>query len=187
MSTTASSSTSTATEHARDPTDLYVLLVHESPEVCSNCHRQIRDHEQHDHDSATLGTGNRPTETLERTGEGVVGYDVTIRDGYGAVRDYHPRTYCGACGQPGGRARDDTPPKTAMLDAVKPLLERFDAADIPLNPDVLQRAVGHLRSQPEYCGSETEIWRAVVAVAAKHARPRDCVRCTYGSHDDDGL
>ena len=180
MSTTAPSSspaTTTATQHARDLTDLYLLLVHESVEVCSNCHTRIRDREEHD--TNTLGTGNRPDATLKRAGDGVLGYDVRIRDEYGARRAYVPRTFCGSCGRPGGSARDDTPSKQEMLATVGPLVERFDEAGVPINPAVLERTVGHLRTERDYCGSETEIWRAAVAVAVKHARPRDCVRCTF--------
>lgn len=173
----------TAEDAARDLTDLYLILVHEAPEVCSNCHERIRDREEHDHESNTLGTGNKPTETIERAGEGVVGYDHVDKDGYGAIRHHKPRTYCGPCGRPNGRARDDCPPKAKMLQAVRPLVKRFDRVGVPLNDDVLFQAVNSLRSNPEFRGLETEIWRAAVAVAAKRARPRDCVRCTYGRED----
>lgn len=179
--TSRTTSPSTAHEAARDLTDLYLLLIHESPEVCSNCHHRIRDREEHDHDANTLGTGNRPTETLQRAGDGVVGYDVTVKDAYGAIRSHKPRTYCGHCGRPGGHAREDTPSKREMLDTVPALVDRFDALGVPLNDDVLEYVVAELRSQPEHRGSETEIWRAAVAVAARRARPRDCVRCTLHS------
>lgn len=177
------STSPTTSTTSRDPTELYLEVIHDSPEVCSNCHHRIRDHEEHDHETATLGTGNRPTETLERAGDGVLGYDAEVKDAYGAIQRHHPRTYCGRCGQPGGRARDDSPSKQAMLDAVQPLVQRFDEASVPLNPDVLRYAVAELRSKEHLHGQETEIWRAAVAVAAKRARPRDCVRCTYGREE----
>jgi hypothetical protein len=179
MSATPTTTSTSAEETARSLTDLYTLLIHESPEVCSNCHVRIRDHEELDHSAATLGTGNCPTETLERAGDGVLGYDVQLKDAYGARRHYQPRTYCGSCGQPGGTARDDTPSKQTMLAAVDPLVTRLDEAGVPVNPGVLRYLVAELRSRPEYRGSETEIWRAAVALAADRARPRDCVRCTY--------
>lgn len=182
MSSTAPASPSsspTASAASRDPRELYLEVIHDSPEVCSNCHHRIRDHEEHDPEAATLGTGNRPTETLERAGDGILGYDADAKDAYGAIQRHHPRTYCGHCGQPGGRARDDSASKQAMLDAVQPLLHRFDDAGVPLNPDVLRYAVAELRSKESLHGKETEIWGAAVALAAKHARPRDCVRCTY--------
>lgn len=178
MSATRPRAVDPATEQARDLTDLYVVLIHESCEVCSNCHETIRDKETHDTNS--LGTSNRPDATLTRIGSGLLGYEVETHDRYGVIRTHTPKTYCGSCGQPGGKARDDTPSKEAMLDAVPELVERLREASIPANADLLERLVGHLRSQPEYRGSETEIWRAATALAVENARIRDCVRATYG-------
>ena len=167
----------------RDDTKLYLALIRDTPTVCSTCHERIRD--VHQHDTDCLGTGNRPTETFERAGVGVVGQDAingaTVQGVGFEIRQttgYRARTFCGSCGQPSGRTEQDIPSKRAMLSRVEPLIERFDEADVPLNPDAVRRAVHALRSEPQYRGLETEIWRAAVAVGYRHARIRDALRCS---------
>lgn len=202
MSTTSPSpTTTTASSVARDPTDLYVTAIRDSPEVCSRCHARVRAPEHADSDRLwqtpefesdypdpnTLGTGDDELAPLRRGRDAVAGYDEEIKDDHGAIRHYYPRTYCSICGHPPSKAPNSPPPASTMLSRVEPLVARFDELGIPLNDEVLFRAVSHLRSDPDKCGLRTKIWRAAVAVAAKHARPRDCVRCTYGAPDDDGL
>lgn len=190
MSTTAS----TAHDTARDLRDLYPLLIHESPEVCSSCHARIRAPRTaktersvkadriaaQSRERNTLGTGDDELDALRRGNAGTAAYDVRDMDEYGARKDYFLRTFCAECGQPGGKARDDTPSKQAMLDAIPALVDRLAEQNIPANPDALQYIVGHLRSQEDYCGKETEIWTVATKMAVERARPRDCVRVTYG-------
>lgn len=194
---------STASDHVRDPRDLYGTLVHGSAEVCSNCHARIRVPEhfeanrsvqnervylEHDtRDVATLGTGENPLDALERAAEGALGHSVEVGnpvtgtfDRYGIKRRHVPQTFCGSCGQPGGRDRDDPPGKSFMLDSIPSLIDRLDEAGVPCNEDRLYRYVDHLKSQERFTGRETEIWEAAVAKAVENARPRDCVRATYG-------
>lgn len=130
----------------------------------------------------TLGTGDDELEPLRRGGDGTAGFDVEAQDDYWAIRKYNLKTYCGHCGQPGGRARDDTPSKREMLSTIDSLVTRLDEAGVPVNPDKLRFLVDHLRSQEDLRGKETEIWRAAVAKAVEYARPRDCLRCTYAEY-----
>lgn len=187
------SATTPASDIARDPTDVYTLLIHESGEVCSGCHERIRapQHAESDRcvktgdlqaqtrEQNTLGTGEDELDPLRRGAEGVMAYDCEDMDDYGVKRRHFARTYCGNCGQPGGRAHDDSPSKQQMLEAVPALVDRFAEAGIPINEDELQYLVGHLRTKEEYRGRETEIWQAATAVALQHTRIRDCVRATY--------
>jgi len=182
MSTTAQPLTRVRSHENRDLTDLYTLVTR-SPEVCGTCHARIRDRETHEGGSLSrLGTGNRPTETLTRAGDGVVGHDIEVPgwDPYGTHAKHVARTYCDRCGTPGGRAPDRTPSKRAMLDRVDALVTRLAEAGIPVNPAVLQQVVGDLKTDPDHEAKTTEIWRAATAVAHERARPRDCVRVTFG-------
>ncbi|AFH21989.1 hypothetical protein OSG_eHP14_00045 [environmental Halophage eHP-14] len=194
MSTTHS----TASETARDPLDLYKLIIHESPEVCSACHARIRAPRTVEtgrqvqsekiagksRERNTLGTGDDELDALRRGASGTAAFDVEDIDAHGAKRTYFLRTFCGECGQPGGRARDREPSKQTMLESVPALIDRLADHDIPANVDVLRYVVGHLRSQPEYGGQETEIWSVATKMAVEKARPRDCVRATYGTDKD---
>jgi len=202
MSTTSSSpTTTTASSVARDPTDLYVTAIRDSPEVCSRCHARVRAPEHADSDrlwqapefesdypdTNTLGTGDDELAPLRRARDALAGFDVEVKDDHGTLELYYLRTFCSICGRPPSMAPNSPPSRRTMMSHVAPLVDRFDEMSVPLNPDALRRAVSYLRSEPDYRGLRTEIWRAAVAVAAKHARPRDCVRCTYGSPDNDGL
>jgi len=193
MSTTHQSHT-TAHEASRDLGDLYQLLIFESPEICSSCHSRIRAPRtaateravkadrlaRHSRESETLGTGDDQLDALRRGGDGTAAYDCRDMDKYGVKRDYYLRTYCGECGQPGGKALDESPSKLTMLEAVPALVNRLAEQQIPANPDVLGFVVGHLSSQEDYSGKETEIWSVATRMAVERARPRDCVRATYG-------
>ena len=202
MSTTSSSpTTTTASSVARDLTDLYITTIRDSPEVCSRCHARVRAPEHADSDrlwqtpefesdypdTNTLGTGDDELAPLQRARDGVAGFDVEAKDDYGIITRHYLRTFCSVCGYPPSSVPYNPPSHQMMMSRVAPLVDRFDEVGVPLNPDALRRAVGHLRSESDYGNLRIKIWRAAVAVAAKHARPRDCVRCTYGSPGDDGL
>jgi len=188
------STTQSAHDTARDLGDLYTLLIHESPEVCSSCHARIRAPRTAEterqvtadrvaaqsREQNTLGTGDDELDALRRGGSGTAAYDAEDMDAYGVRKRHYLRTFCGECGQPGGRARDDTPSKQAMLDAVPALVDRLAEQDIPANPKALRYIIGYLRSQPEHRGQETEMWSVATKMAVDRARLRDCVRVTYG-------
>jgi len=195
MSTTSSPTVTTASRIARDRTDLYTIAIRDSPEVCSRCHARVRalEHAESDRlwqtpefesdyaDPNTLGTGDDELAPLQRARDALAGFDEEVKDNHGALKYYNLRTFCSICGRPPSMAPNSPPSRQTMMSRIAPLVDRFDEMSVPLNPDALRRAVSYLRSEPEYHGLRTEIWRAAVAVAARRARPRDCVRCTFGS------
>lgn len=154
---------------ARDPTDVYDIVIHHSPERCSTCHARIRDkHEvnaEESHDG--LGSGNKPTAVLERAGEGELGHDCEDVDDYGAVKDYQTRTFCGECGRPTGRGEDDPAPLSTMLDRVPALVAALKAEGLRPDVDTIYTVVRHLRSIPDYDSRIDDIWRAATAQAIR--------------------
>ena len=136
-------------------------LLFENPEICSHCFSRIRDKTEHDTDR--LGTGNRPTETLERAGDGTLGQDIEIHDEYGAAKSYHARTFCSACGSDNGRARGD---HIHSLQTLRRITDRIVRRlhEQGYYPDVATtyRVVEHLKQQPEYQGRDREILATAV-------------------------
>lgn len=146
---------------------LFDDLLFENPEICSCCFARIRDHTDHSDVSANrLGTGNRPTETLERAGSGVIGQDVELKDAYGAKRHYRARTYCGACGSPSGRADgqriDSLQQARRRTDTI---LRRLHEAGYYPHIETLYDAIDHLKTQPDAQGKEREIYASAVYLA----------------------
>jgi hypothetical protein len=144
-------------------------LLFESPEVCSHCYSRIRDREEHDPEQSyqRLGTGNHPTETLERSGVGVLGIDIEDKNKHGSRQATTSRTYCSECGTDRGRARGDH--IHSAYDAqricdrlVRRLHERGWYPDV----DVLYQTVEHLKSQPDYQGQDREIFATAVWLAS---------------------
>jgi len=158
-----------ATEIARDPTDLYDIVVLRSPTVCATCHQRIRDKTEVDpeesHDG--VGTGNQPTAVLERAGAGELGHDVEDKDDYGASKRYFTRTYCGECGRSAGSTPSDTAALEAMLDRIPALVAALERRDLVVDADTLYDVVRHLKSQERYAGRDTDIWRAATAKAVE--------------------
>jgi hypothetical protein len=164
MSTTPST---TASDIARDKTDLYDLVVLQSPERCATCHQRIRDKTEVDaeesHDG--LGTGNCVTAVLQRAGEGELGYDVELKDEHGAQRDYHTRTFCGDCGRPAGQTPAESTSLETMLDRVPALIEALEAVGLAPDTDAVYDAVRRLKGSDQYDNRDTDIWRAATAVS----------------------
>jgi len=104
--TTPTTRRPTSTDTPTDPLERFDELLFANPEVCSHCFARIRDHHEiHDHQA--LGNGNKPTETLERAKDGVVGQAVESQDTYGVRYSTATRTFCGRCGSQSGRAIGD--------------------------------------------------------------------------------
>jgi len=140
---------------------LFDDLIFENPEICSTCFARIRDRTEHDASAGHLGTGNRPTETLERAGSGTIGQDVEIKDDYGAIRHYRARTYCGECGSPGGTADGARiASRQQALRRTDHILRRLHEQGFYPDVDALYDTVAHLKRQPDRQGQDREIYAA---------------------------
>ncbi|MEF8882000.1 MAG: hypothetical protein V5A34_05690 [Halapricum sp.] len=160
-------STTTSTQsHGSRALRLFDDLLFENPEICSTCYARIRDRTEHDASAGRLGTGNRPTETLERAGSGTIGQDVEIKDAYGAKRDYHARTYCGVCGSPSGMADSRRiASRQQALRRTDRIVRRLHEQGYYLDVEALYDAVEHLKAQPDNQGKEREIYASAVYLA----------------------
>lgn len=146
----------------------------EHPGICSHCFSRIRDHRDNDPEQSnqTLGTGNHPTETLERSGVGVLGIDVEDKNEYGSQQSTRARTYCGGCGTDRGKARGDH--IHSAYDAQRicdHIIRRLHEQG--WYPDVqrLYNVVDHLKSQPDRQGQDREIFATAVWIAThEHGR-----------------
>lgn len=163
MSTTTPTSTDPRASRARR---LFDDLLFQNPEVCSHCFARIRDREEHGEPADRLGTGNRPTETLERAGAGELGQDVEDHDTYGVRRSYHARTFCGECGRPGGRADDAHIASLQELRGrVDSIVRRLHEAGYFPSLRTLYGTVATLKQNPEHQGADTEILATAVFLA----------------------
>lgn len=149
-------------------------LLFENPEVCSHCFSRIRDRTEHD--TEFLGTGNRPTETLERAGKGVVGHDERQLDDYGAITTPFARTYCGECGSPGGT---DDPKRIRSLQQVRghgdAILRRLHEAGYYPDVQTFYTALERLKQNPDRQGQDREILAAASFLAVERGRERSGV------------
>jgi len=151
---------------------LFDDLVFEHPEYCSTCFSRIRDHTEHTGESQnTLGTGNKPTETLERAGKGVAGQDAHDHDDYGAARSHHARTYCGECGSPSGRASG------ARICSLQEAISRCHNIARILHREgyyphvgTLYTVVESLKTDPERQGKDREIFATATYLAISKGR-----------------
>jgi len=145
---------------------LFDDLIFANPEICSTCFARIRDQTDHDEAVDGLGTGNNPTETLQRVGEGMVGQDVELKDAYGARRQYRARTYCGACGSPGGTADGARiASRQQALRRTDHILRRLHEQGFYPDVDALYDTVAHLKRQPDRQGQDREIYAAATYLA----------------------
>lgn len=172
---------------------LFDDLVFEHPEYCATCFSRIRDHTEHDQNADSVGTGNKPTETLERSGKGVVGQDARDHDEYGAARSYHARTYCGECGSRSGSASG------ARICSLQEAISRTHNIVRALHrhgyyPDVntLYEVVERLKTDPERQGRDREIFATATFLALERGREAPDVPSRVSSgelqplHDDAG-
>lgn len=157
---------------ARDLTDLYDILILQSPTRCATCHQRIRDKHELDADESHdgLGTGNRPDAILQRAGSGVIGHDVTDKDAYGAQQHYYTRTYCDDCGSPAGSESTEPADYATTFERVPPLLECLAAHDIEADADTLYSVIRHLKKQDHHSGRDTDIWRTATALAVEQTQ-----------------
>lgn len=150
--------------------DQFDDLLFENPEVCSRCFARIRDRETHDHQG--LGTGNKPTETLERAGDGEVGYDLETKDGYGELTATQVRTYCSKCGSPSGRASGD---ETAPLQTIKRrcdrIVRRLHDQGYYLNISQFYQLVEILKKRPDAQGRDRQILAIAIHLSLVGERP----------------
>ena len=154
---------------ARDPTDVYDLVVLRSPTVCATCHERIRDKHELDaeesHDG--LGSGNKPTAVLERAGAGEIGHDAEDKDEYGAVQAHPTRTFCGECGRSAGTTPSDPTSLETMLERVPALAAALRREGLEPTVDALYDVVRSLKSSEQYDNRDTDIWRAATAIAIR--------------------
>jgi len=147
-------------------------LLFDNPEVCSHCYSRIRDREEHDPEQSyqRLGTGNHPTETLERSGVGVLGIDVEDKNEYGSQQSTRARTYCSECGTDRGKAWGDYIHSRYASQRIADRLARR-LHEQGWYPDIgkLYGTIDHLKSQPDYQGQDREIFATAVWLAThKH-------------------
>jgi len=166
-----SRSAPTTRQEQRSPTATRALrlfddLLFASPEICSHCFRRIRDREEHDATAGRLGTGNRPDETLERAGDGTVGYDADREDQYGRTLTYTARTYCAGCGSPGGTAYgdDDVSLQTARRRGDQ-IIRRLHEAGHYVDVAAFYSALEHLKTDPSNQGKDREIFATATYLA----------------------
>jgi hypothetical protein len=153
-----------------DPTTVWERNILHNPEICSSCFRRIRDREELDTDS--WGSGNAPGEVLTRIGDGVVGHDSRSVDEYGAVQQYFTRTFCGGCGQPGGRLDDDTISLFRALRRCPRLITRLEEQGLPVyHRAVYLNVMVHKRNK-SLQGHDTEIFEAAVTSGVRHGIKR---------------
>lgn len=166
MSTTTSA---VATDVARDPTDIYDIVVIRSPTRCASCHQRVRDEtelgDEECHDG--LGTGNRPTSVLERAGAGEIGHDAIAKDDHGAIYDYQAKTFCSHCGRRPTQTPADAVSLETMLDRVPALVEALRAEGLTVDVDGLFDSVRQLKTDQEYASRDADIWRAATAAAVE--------------------
>lgn len=143
-------------------------LLFGNPEVCSHCFSRIRDHTENDPEQShqTLGTGNHPNETLERSGVGILGIDIEDMNEYGSQQSTRARTYCGECGTDRGKARGDH--IHSWYDAQRiadRLVRRLNEQGWYPDVDKLYNTIDHLKSQPDRQGQDREIFATAVWIA----------------------
>jgi len=164
MSTTAQ--LSMGRPRAREALDQFDDLLFANPEICARCFATIRDRTEHDAAAGRLGTGNRPTETLERAGDGTVGQDVETKGAHGAQRSYRARTFCGECGVAGGQAiGDEILPLQTLRGCCDRIVRRLHERGHYPDLGRLYGTVHHLKSQPDYQGRDREILATAVHLA----------------------
>lgn len=156
MSVTLVSRPDTPRASKPDPLERFDELLFENAEICSQCFARIRDREEHD--TNTLGTGNRPTETLQRSGDGIAGHAIEDINAYGTKRRYTTRTFCGECGSQSGRAIGD---HIHSLQSLRHCLDNIARRlhETGFYPD-LQTLYGTaitLKQKPDHQGKDREI------------------------------
>lgn len=145
----------------------------ENPEICSNCFSRIRDHTEHDDTAGRLGTGNRPTETLERAGDGIVGQDERRLDDYGEITSSFSRTYCGECGSPGGRADGShILSLQAMWWRADNIVRRLHEQGYYPDLETFYDAIETLKTNPDRQGRDREIFAAATYLAIERGEKR---------------
>jgi len=146
---------------------LFDDLIFEHPEYCSTCFSRIRDKTEHSDASAnSIGTGNKPTETLERAGKGVVGQDTHDHDEYGAKRSHYGRTYCGECGSPSGSASGAR--ICSLQEAISRshnIVRALHRHGYYLDIGTLYEVVEKLKTDPERQGKDREIFATAAYLA----------------------
>jgi len=174
MSTTASSGGSGGPPNAGldqldlDPEDIFQELIWENPEICNDCFAKIRDRTELDAGADRLGTGNQPTDTLERFGVGEVGYDAEDVEAFGATPMYLARTFCGECGR--RRARPHDLSLQEAVDRVGPLIDRLREQDIPVDEEAVYALVRECKSRDAIQGYDTEIFDRATRLGVRRAR-----------------
>lgn len=148
-------------------------------DVCDRCMCTIKDSETIDLDR--LGSGPDALATTQRVGSGVAGTAVAFEAAHGAIKTHETRTYCNSCGGMDGRGADAT---LSVQEAVLRSAElgvRLREQGLPINPRTLSGITEHLKRSPEHAGKDDGVLKAAAGMALEKARPRDCVRATYGN------
>jgi len=153
--------------------------VIDDSDVCDRCMCRIKDSDTIDLNR--LGSGPDTLATTQRVGSGVAGTAVAFETSHGAIRTHETRTYCASCGSMDGRGADSTlSVQTAVMRSAE-LGVRLREQGLPINPRELTRLTKHLKRSPEHSGKDDDVLKAAAGMALERARPRDCVRATYGN------
>jgi hypothetical protein len=154
----------------QDPGERFDDLLFDNPEICSQCFAHIRDREEHDLNR--LGNRNRPTETLERAGKGIVGQAID-HDEDGPRQSYRARTYCGECGRQSGRADGDHIHSLQSLrNCCDAIARRLHEAGYYPDLDRLYATAVTLKRKPSYQGKDREILAVAVYLALESGGER---------------
>jgi len=173
MSTATTSLTVPGKPRSEAALDRFDELLFHNAEVCSRCFARIRDRTEHDAAAGRLGTGNRPTETLQRAGEGEIGQDVEDHDAYGVRQSFHARTFCGQCGVVGGQAiGDEIHSRQYLRGCVDHIARRLHEAGYYPDLRTLYGTVARLKAKPAYQGRDREILATAVYLATERGRSR---------------
>ncbi|GAB3669514.1 hypothetical protein [Halopiger thermotolerans] len=162
-----------------DPDEVFEKRIFTNPEICSSCFCRIK----HDHVrvcSGTLGHDVEPKATraapvrLYETADGEIGPEgicVGSRQVEITTKARYPtRTVCSDCGSIAGRADSESMSRREALSRAETLSERLLEVGESVDVDVLKHLVGHLKSQPQFTGYDTEVFEAATTVAIRNAR-----------------
>jgi hypothetical protein len=143
--------------------------VWQNPEICNNCFSRCKQIYTDQHQTSLAGDGT-DVEAHYRTSEGSIGYDVEDIDEYGARKIHRPKTTCENCGSVRLLAHEDTLSQREALERVDDLAARLVEQDIPVNVDVLRRAVRQLKGHEALAGRDRDIFERATKLAIQHAQ-----------------
>ena len=144
------------------PEDVFDAFVFYHPDVCSNCFTEVKREgvktlkALHGFDDVDKGTKTWPVGSKPQ-------------HPHTPLREYPHRTTCANCGSVGCLASDDVLPAVEAVGRVPRLAEILDRHGFQYDVEELYQTVRYCKSQPEYRGFDTEIFRHAVRRAIQSA------------------